>query len=109
MVVNCVAATGVRCTPVIAAAFVVAIAIGFVASPPRAAAQGGSNFEVASVKPNTSGETRSRIGFAPGGRFTATNMPLRFLLTFVYDVQDFQLVGGPDWLASDRFDFMATA
>jgi len=61
------------------------------------------------VKPNTSGDTRTRISFAPGGRFTATGMPLRFLLTFIYDIQDFQLVGGPEWMASDRFDITATA
>ena len=66
-------------------------------------------FEVASVKPNTSGDGRVMLGVQPGGRFTATNVPLRMLLRQAYDVQDFQVVGGPDWLASDRFDVIAKA
>lgn len=64
-------------------------------------------FEVASVKPNKSGDQRTMIQMPPTGRFTATNIPLRFLLRQAYAVQDFQIVGGPNWLASDRFDIVA--
>ena len=66
-------------------------------------------FEVASVKPNKSGDGRAMIGMAPGGRFTATSVPLRLLMQVAHSVQPFQIVGGPDWLGSDRFDIVAKA
>src|SRR5262245_27616795 len=45
----------------------------------------------------------------PGGRFTATNVPLRQLITLAYQVQAFQIEGGPTWLTSDKFNIVAKA
>ena len=70
-------------------------------------------FEVASVKPNKSGGGPMRIGFQPGGRFTATNVPVRDLISMAYGqpqpLPSFQIIGGPGWMASDRFDIVAKA
>ena len=66
-------------------------------------------FEVASVKPNKTGDGRVMLGLQPGGRFNASNVPLRMLLRQAFNVQEFQLVGGPNWIASDRFDVVAKA
>ena len=66
-------------------------------------------FEVASVKPNKSGEGFIRFGLQPGGRFTAQNVPARELIRFAFNVQPFQIEGGPGWLNSDRFDVTAKA
>ena len=66
-------------------------------------------FEVASVKPNKSGDQRVMMQFPPSGRISATNVPLRLLIRQAFDVQDFQIVGGPNWIASDRFDIVAKA
>jgi uncharacterized protein (TIGR03435 family) len=66
-------------------------------------------FEVASVRPNTSGDGMVRLGIQPGGRFTATNVPLRVLVRNAYQVQDFQIVDAPDWIRSERFDIVAKA
>jgi uncharacterized protein (TIGR03435 family) len=66
-------------------------------------------FEVASVKPNTSGTLGVRIDLPASDRFTATNVPLRDLIVFAYDVQGLRLVGGPDWIRSERFDIVAKA
>jgi uncharacterized protein (TIGR03435 family) len=74
-----------------------------------AAGQPPPQFEVASVKPNKSGDGRVMIGVQPGGRFTATNVPLRLLIRNAYQLQDFQIIGGPDWLTSDHFDIVAKA
>jgi uncharacterized protein (TIGR03435 family) len=66
-------------------------------------------FEVASIKPNKSGDGRVMLGIQPGGRFTATNVTLRMLIRNAYQLQDFQITGGPSWLADDRFDIVAKA
>jgi uncharacterized protein (TIGR03435 family) len=64
-------------------------------------------FEVAAVKPNKSGERGSNIRRQPGGRMTATNMPLRGLITFAYQVTPLTLVGGPSWIGQENFDIVA--
>jgi uncharacterized protein (TIGR03435 family) len=64
---------------------------------------------VASIKLNKSADRRAMIMPARGGRFTATNIPLQFLITLAYDVKDFQLFGAPAWLASERYDIEAKA
>jgi len=74
-----------------------------------AQAPASAAFEVASVRPNKSGDGRVMVGVQPGGRFNASNVPLRLLLRQAFNVQDFQIVGGPDWITSDRFDVVAKA
>ena len=64
-------------------------------------------FEVASVKQNKSGERSNSIRRLPGGRVTVSNMPVRTLLIYAYQIAAFQLVGGPGWLDDDRFDMVA--
>src|ERR1700730_1586691 len=85
--------------------------LGAQTPPPGPATDAAANpvFEVASVKQNKSGEGFIRIGMAPGGRFTASNVPLRQLIQLAYQIQPFQIVGGPNWIASDRFDIVAKA
>ena len=74
-----------------------------------ASAQDKPSFEVASVKPNKSGDNRIMLGIQPGGHFTASNVTLRMLIRQAWRIQDFQIVGGPGWLGSDRFDIVAKA
>jgi uncharacterized protein (TIGR03435 family) len=64
-------------------------------------------FEVATVKQNKSGERGGGIRRVPGGRVTVTNMALRGLVAFAYQVGPFQLVGGPSWMETDKFDITA--
>jgi bla regulator protein blaR1 len=73
------------------------------------ASNGTLAFEAASIKPNTSGDIRMGIGFAPGGRLTVTNETLFELVRFAYQIQRFQILGGPAWITSDRFDITAKA
>jgi uncharacterized protein (TIGR03435 family) len=65
------------------------------------------SFEAASVKPNASGESNTSVRRLPGGRFTATNVPVALLLQMAYQLQQFQIQGGPAWLRADRFDIVA--
>jgi uncharacterized protein (TIGR03435 family) len=71
--------------------------------PPR------QTFEVASVKPNKSTETGGFIQRRPGGNFSVGNQTLLSLIRFAYGIQGYQLVGAPDWVASQRFDIVAKA
>src|SRR5688572_18471264 len=66
-------------------------------------------FEVASVKPNKTGDTSSALRLQPGGRIVATNVALRLLIRNLYNVQADQIVGGPPWIESERFDIEAKA
>jgi uncharacterized protein (TIGR03435 family) len=70
-------------------------------------------FEAASVKPNKSGDGRIALFFQPGGRFTATGVTLKMLIGAAYGtpapLPEYQLIGGPDWIGSDRFDIIAKA
>lgn len=68
-----------------------------------------TQFEVASVKLHTSDDSRVFMVAQPNGRFVAANIPLRLLIRTAYQLQDDQIVGGPDWLATDRFDIDARA
>jgi uncharacterized protein (TIGR03435 family) len=65
-------------------------------------------FEVASVKTNKSGPMSTMIRTLPT-EYRVTNLPLRLLITQAYRVSGYQLVGGPSWLDSERFDVVAKA
>lgn len=66
-------------------------------------------FEAASIKPDKSGDRRVGIIPFPGGRLNATNVTVKMLIRTAYRVQDFQILGGPSWLASERYDVEAKA
>jgi len=65
----------------------------------------GQEFEVVSVKPNTS-ESTSTHSHSDQGMLTATNLSLRNLIATAYQVRDYQ-IAGPDWLGSQHFDIAA--
>jgi len=66
-----------------------------------------SSFEVVSIKPNSSRSASASSSYRPGGVYIATNVSLKFMVTEAYGIQDFQLLGGPDWIDSDRFNVEA--
>jgi uncharacterized protein (TIGR03435 family) len=68
-------------------------------------------FEVASVKPNKSGNVADSIT-TTGCRFVATNLTLKGLINIAYRPPNGQLrrdevIGGPAWIDTDRFDVQA--
>jgi len=69
----------------------------------------GPSFEVASVKRNVSGDPRSGTRTLPGGRVAITNKALRDIIRQAYGANDIEVVGGPDWIDTDRWDIAATA
>src|SRR5215831_5258801 len=80
------------------AAVIIALASIVHAQSPR------PTFEVASIKPNTQGGT-VMIGNQRGGRFVAMNVNVRMLFIMAFrPLQDYQILGGPSWLGTDRLD-----
>jgi uncharacterized protein (TIGR03435 family) len=65
-------------------------------------------FEVASVKTNKSGPMMQMMRTVPS-EFRVTNVPLRLLVSLAYRLSSYQMVGGPSWMDSERFDIVAKA
>ena len=82
----------------------VGLAVTLSAQAPRPA------FEVASVK-----KQAQRIASIPTGLSTPsaalhwTNATLVSMLLFAYNVSNFELIGGPDWIRTDLFEINARA
>ncbi len=72
-----------------------------------------AKFEVASIKQSKSFDMRhmmiSIMNRPDDGRFYATNLTAKMILRLAYDVQESQIVGGPDWISSERFNIQAKA
>jgi uncharacterized protein (TIGR03435 family) len=63
-------------------------------------------FDVASIKANKSGSNMVRMMVGPD-RLTAVGATLQMLIQNAYEIQDFQIAGGPKWANSDRYDIEA--
>ena len=74
-------------------------------APPPAPAD--AVFEVASIRQNRDGGSVAGLRRLPGGRFEVTNIQLSTLISFAYQLQPFELDGGPRWLMDDRWDILA--
>src|SRR5215831_6180764 len=70
-------------------------------------------FEVATIKRNVTVDAGFALGFQPGGRFRAVGMDVRTLIAIAYRmgarILPSQIVGGPDWIATDGYDIVAKA
>ena len=63
-------------------------------------------FEVATIKPSSPDE-KGKFFTVRGRRFLTGNTTLSDLLTFSYGIHVRQIVNGPDWLNSEKFDINA--
>src|SRR5688500_17164563 len=97
--------------------FALAILLAATASAQESAATPAAAFDVASVRPSNPNpdpsNPLSQIALMlpqPGGRFTATNTPLRMLIMTAFELkQDAQLTGGPPALLAAKYDITARA
>jgi uncharacterized protein (TIGR03435 family) len=65
-------------------------------------------FDVATVKPAAlSSDGHTHINYPPDGRFSAANITLLNLMQWAYSIPEKQILDGPPWLASTRFDIQA--
>jgi uncharacterized protein (TIGR03435 family) len=72
-----------------------------------AAALHAQTFEAASIHANPSGRDGSVVDFENSGLLRASNASLKTLIRSAYGVQADQIIGGPKWLDSDRYDIEA--
>lgn len=70
---------------------------------PLAVAQ---EFEAASVRPSAPAGPGRGMRADPG-LINMTGVTLNFLLQQAYDVREYQISGGPNWVNSDRYDIVA--
>ena len=63
-------------------------------------------FDVVSIKENKSGDMVQGSRRQPG-RIVITNVPLRLNLVNFFGLQPQQLIGGPDWINTTRYDIIA--
>jgi uncharacterized protein (TIGR03435 family) len=71
------------------------------------------SFEVASIK-RSKPDARGSVFNVRGDRFVMTNTPLKRILQFAYfmpgkPLSNDQIIGGPNWIGTDRFDIEAKA
>jgi len=74
-------------------------------------AEATERFEVATVKPNKEpvpGLVPRGAFVVQPGHFRVTQATLEELITYAYDLYAFEILGGPSWATSDRFDIVAT-
>jgi len=72
-----------------------------------AGGQPSDRFEVAAIHPNLSGQSGTRIDTPDGGRMMITNYTLKTLIRRAWNLQGDQIIGGPGWLDTERFDIEA--
>jgi uncharacterized protein (TIGR03435 family) len=66
-------------------------------------------FEAATIKPAApSPDGHTHIIYPDGGRFSAINITLLNLTEWAYDMPQKQILDGPFWMGSARFDLQAT-
>ena len=73
-----------------------------------ACAEATQRFEVASIQPTRAAPgVGTSVELFPGGRIRIVNEPIKLLVRQAFRVQDSQIVGGPTWLDTDRYDIEA--
>ena len=65
-------------------------------------------FEVISIKPRIPDAPPGNIPNSPD-RFVRPNVTVSGLIEYAYEVRDFQVIGGPGWLRTDRYEVSAKA
>ena len=79
-------------------------------APPPPSSEAEVKFEVTSVKKSgPPGQAFTPFRLLQGGRFSMGQMTVGSLITLGYGIQRYQLVGGPNWMNTDRFDINAVA
>ena len=66
-------------------------------------------FDVASIKRNVEVSNSSGNTNLPGGRVSFTNRPLRSIIRSAFGSIDMEVIGGPGWIDTERWNIVASA
>jgi uncharacterized protein (TIGR03435 family) len=75
--------------------------------PKPMAADANPGFDVATIKPGKPGALGKNIGF-DGQKFIARNLDTNDLIAFAYGLHTKQIIGAPEWFATDLYDIAGT-
>ena len=96
--------------PCFAAMVIAAVVVAWTRLLAQAPAE---RFEVTSVRRTLESKDGVTVQFLPNGRFMAMNISLRDLIGTAYGtprpVPANRIIGGPDWIAAERYDIEAVA
>ena len=67
----------------------------------------GQNFDVASIRPQAPDDHTFFVRPPTRGQFTANGTVVKLLVMLAYDVQESQIVGGPSWFGTEKWDVQA--
>lgn len=82
----------------------------FIAPQLTSAQTSAPAFEVATIKPAApSPDGHTHINYPQGDNFSAINITLLALMQWAYNMPQKQILNGPSWLSSTRFDIQAKA
>lgn len=73
--------------------------------PASMPANADPSFEVTTIKPHDMNQPGDGYRWRDARKFSAT-MPVRWLVEYVYGIHDKQLIGAPDWVSKDIYDFV---
>ena len=74
------------------------------APPPPMAPDAAPAYEVATIKPGNPAQTRSVVVF--GNQLRTAGTSLVDLMMFAYSIHSLQIVDGPPWIRSDKYDLV---
>jgi bla regulator protein blaR1 len=72
-------------------------------------AQSKKEFDVATVKPTADKDNNFMLRRPQNGTFSATGVTLKMLIMSAYEVNAYQVSGGPSWIGTQRWDIQAKA
>jgi uncharacterized protein (TIGR03435 family) len=82
------------------------LTLGVLAPIAMAQTAAGNSFDVVSVKTGGDPSRGMSMQTTPSG-MSVSNVTLKYLIQYAWDVKGFQISGGPGWIDSDRFTIEA--
>ena len=86
---------------------VMAAAQQFLSAPPGPPVDPNTRYEVVSIRPADDASGQMMIRMTPG-RFESTSVPIGVLLRQALQKPDYQMVGAPGWINTERYSIRAT-